>query len=218
MINVENLSFSYTGKEPFMLNNVKINIKKGSYVAIMGDNGSAKTTLAKLMLGLLKPVRGSVEVSAKRIGYLPQNARNVNTQFPITVSEFLNCHAKAIGLKDKDEIGKMLEDLGLGSHSSELLGNLSGGQLQKVLIVRCLLGSPDLLILDEPSTGLDHNSQDDVYALLRRINTENGVTIVSVEHNLHAAYKNSTAILSIEKCTVKTNTVAGFKGGNDATV
>jgi zinc transport system ATP-binding protein len=218
MINVENLAFSYTGREPYILCSVNINIEKGSYVTIIGDNGSAKTTLAKLMLGLLKPSEGSVEVAANRIGYLPQNARNVNSQFPITVMEFMKCHAKAIGLGDKGEIDLMLENLGMGSQKSSLLGNLSGGQLQKVLIARCLLGSPELIILDEPSTGLDHNSQDDVYALLKRINTEQGVTVVSVEHNLHAAFKNSTVILSIEKCTVKTNTVAGIKGGRDASV
>lgn len=218
MINIDNLSFSYSGREPYILKNVSINILKGSYVTIMGDNGSAKTTLAKLMLGLLKPSAGAVSVDAKRIGYLPQNARNVNSQFPITVMEFMKCHARTIGLKDKGQIEHMLGDLGMAEHSSELLGNLSGGQLQKVLIARCLLGSPELLILDEPSTGLDHNSQDDVYALLKRINTENGVTVISVEHNLHAAYKNSTVILSIEKCTVKTNTVAGLTGGRDVTV
>lgn len=215
MIDVENLSFSYSGKEPYILNNVNIHIEKGSYVTIMGDNGSAKTTLAKLMLGLLKPVSGRVSVKAKRMGYLPQNARNVNSQFPITVSEFMRCHARAIGLRDKDEIDRMLKSLGMLGQKSELLGNLSGGQLQKVLIARCLLGSPELLVLDEPSTGLDHRSQEDVYALLKRINAEQGVTVVSVEHNLHAAYKNSTVICSIERCAVKTNAVAGLKGGSE---
>ncbi|MBP1744335.1 MAG: putative metal transporter, ATPase component [Firmicutes bacterium] len=215
MIKIENLNFSYSGKEPYILNNVNLHIIRGSYVAVMGDNGSAKTTLAKLMLGLLKPAAGSVTVDAKRIGYLPQNARNVNSQFPITVIEFMKCHARAIRLRDMSEIECMLEKLGMQGHEQELLSNLSGGQLQKVLIARALLGKPELLVLDEPSTGLDSRSQDDVYALLKRINTELGVTIVSVEHNLHAARKNSTVICSIEKNTVKTNTVAG---GKDVTV
>lgn len=211
MIKIENLNFSYTGREPYILNNVNLHIKKGSYVAIMGDNGSAKTTLAKLILHLLKPVSGSVTVDTKRIGYLPQNARNINSQFPITVIEFMRCHAKAIRLKDNAALEQMLENLGMKGHKQELLSSLSGGQLQKALIARALLGKPQLLVLDEPSTGLDPRSQDDIYKILKRINRELGVTIVSVEHNLHAAYKNSDVICSIEKNTVKTNAVAGGK-------
>jgi zinc transport system ATP-binding protein len=215
MIKIENLNFSYSGKEPYILNNVNLHIKKGSYVAIMGDNGSAKTTLAKLILGLLKPVSGSVAVETKHIGYLPQNARNINSQFPITVMEFMRCHARAIKMKDNAGLVQMLNKLGMQGHKQELLSNLSGGQLQKVLIARALLGKPQLLVLDEPSTGLDPKSQDDIYKLLKSTNKELGVTIVSVEHNLHAAYKISDVICSIEKNTVKTNTVAG---GKDVTV
>jgi zinc transport system ATP-binding protein len=215
MIKIENLNFSYSGKEPYILNNVSLHIKDGSYVAIMGDNGSAKTTLAKLILGLLKPVSGSVTVGTRHIGYLPQNARNINSQFPITVMEFMKCHARAIRMKDNAGLAQMLEKLGMQDHKQELLSNLSGGQLQKVLIARALLGKPELLVLDEPSTGLDPRSQDDIYKLLKSTNKEFGVTIVSVEHNLHAAYKNSDVICSIEKNTVKTNTVAG---GRDVTV
>jgi zinc transport system ATP-binding protein len=215
MIKIESLNFSYSGKEPYILNNVNLHIKKGSYVAIMGDNGSAKTTLAKLILGLLKPVSGSVTVATKHIGYLPQNARNINSQFPITVMEFMRCHARAIKMKDNALLVQMLYKLAMQDHEHELLSNLSGGQLQKVLIARALLGKPELLVLDEPSTGLDPKSQDDIYKLLKSTNKELGVTIVSVEHNLHAAYKNSDVICSIEKNTVKTNTVAG---GKDVTV
>ncbi|HSN58168.1 MAG TPA: ATP-binding cassette domain-containing protein, partial [Clostridiaceae bacterium] len=112
-------------------------------------------------------------------------------------------------------LAQMLNKLGMQDHKQELLSNLSGGQLQKVLIARALLGKPELLVLDEPSTGLDPKSQDDIYKLLKSINKELGVTIVSVEHNLHAAYKTSDVICSIEKNTVKTNTVAG---GRDVTI
>jgi zinc transport system ATP-binding protein len=218
MIKIENLNFSYTGKEPYILNNVNMHIEKGSYMTIMGDNGSAKTTLSKLILKLLKPVTGSVTVETKKIGYLPQNARDVNSQFPITVMEFMRCHAKAIKLKDKLSIEDMLMNLGMQGNKRDLISSLSGGQLQKVLIARALLGNPELLVLDEPSTGLDPKSQDEVYALLKRLNTEQCVTIVSVEHNLHAACKTSTCICSIEKNTVKINTVAGVTGGKNVTL
>jgi zinc transport system ATP-binding protein len=218
MIKIENLNFSYTGKEPYILNNVNMHIEKGSYMTIMGDNGSAKTTLSKLILKLLKPVTGSVTVETRNIGYLPQNARDVNSQFPITIMEFMRCHAKAIKLKGNRSIEDMLNNLGMPEHKHDLISSLSGGQLQKVLIARALLGNPELLVLDEPSTGLDPKSQDEIYALLKRLNTEQGVTIVSVEHNLHAAYKTSTCICSIEKNTVKINTAAGVTGGKNVTL
>jgi len=222
MITVKNLNFSYTGLEPCLLRDVNIKINKGSYTAIMGDNGSAKTTLAKLMLGLLTPVTGSVEIGTNRIGYLPQNLKNINSQFPITVGELMNCHASIIKLKDRNSITNVLKSLGMLDKKSSLISDLSGGQMQKVLIARALLGKPELLILDEPSTGLDPKSQDDIYSILRRLNIEEGVTIVSVEHNLHAAFKNSTDILSIEKCTVKSSTVpentTGRKGDRNVRI
>ncbi|MHC1721507.1 MAG: metal ABC transporter ATP-binding protein [Clostridiaceae bacterium] len=207
MITIENLSFSYSGIEPYLLKDVNIKIIPGSYAAIMGDNGSAKTTLVKLILRLLKPVAGIVELETKKIGYLPQNSKNINSQVPITVSEFMNCHAKVIRLKDKNSVDSALKSLDMLDKKNRLISDLSGGQLQKILIARALLGKPELLILDEPSTGLDANSHDEIYSILKRLNIEEGVTIVSVEHNLHAAFKNSTEILSIENGTVKSSPV-----------
>jgi len=207
MITIENLNFSYTGAEPYLLKDVNIKIKKGSYASIMGDNGSAKTTLAKLMLGLLKPVSGSVGLSANMIGYLPQNLKNINSQFPITVGELMNCHGKVIKINDRNSIDDVLKSLGMLDKKSHLISDLSGGQMQKVLIARALLGKPELLVLDEPSTGLDPKSQDEIYTIFKQLNTKEGVTVVSVEHNLHAAFKNSTVILTIENCTVKSSPV-----------
>lgn len=203
MITISDLNFSYTGKEPFILENVNIKINRGSYTAIMGDNGSAKTTLIKLMLNLIKPVSGSVELGTKKIGYLPQNSKSINSQFPITVYEFLKCHAKILKLKDKNLIDENLKKFDLLGKKNCLLSNLSGGQVQKVLIARALLGKPELLVLDEPSTGLDMKSQDEIYSIFKHLNQHEGVTIIAVEHNLHAAFKNATDMLSIENCKVK---------------
>jgi zinc transport system ATP-binding protein len=96
-------------------------------------------------------------------------------------------------IKNKDVIRENLEQVECRVLQG-LMGTLSGGQNQKILIARALMGNPDLLILDEPSTGVDINSQKEIYGLLKRINTENGITIVSVEHNLNAAISNSTLI------------------------
>jgi zinc transport system ATP-binding protein len=174
------------------------------------------------MLGLLKPVSGSVELGTERIGYLPQNMKNINSQFPITVVELMNCHGKVIKIKDRGSINDVLKSLDMLDKKNCLISDLSGGQMQKVLIARALLGKPELLVLDEPSTGLDPKSQDEIYSIFKRLNVNEGVTIVSVEHNLHAAFKNSTVILSIENCTVKSSPVpentTGRKGERNVRV
>jgi zinc transport system ATP-binding protein len=194
MIKAENLIFSYTGAPPFILNGLSLHVGKGEYVSVVGDNGSGKSTLVKLILRFLKPTGGSLETAASRIGYVPQRHDAGNGGFPITVFEMLNSYRHLLKLKDKDVIKDSLSQVGLSGFSGALMGTLSGGQSQKILIARALMGSPDLLILDEPSTGVDDASQKEIYGIIKRLNTEKGITIVSVEHNLVAAVSNSTLI------------------------
>ena len=196
MINMNNISFSYTGSKPYVLNGINFKIEKGSYTSIVGENGSYKSTLLKLVLGLLKPNEGSIKINSNKIGYVPQRA-NFNTDFPITVYEVMKCHAANLKIKDKKIISQCLEQLGIWSLKNSLIGNLSGGQQQKVFISRALIGNPDLLILDEPSTGIDIKSQNEIYSFLKEINRNHGVTIVSVEHNLKAILDNSTQIVKM---------------------
>ena len=194
MIKAENLTFSYKGTPPFVLGGISLEIRSGEYVSVVGDNGCGKTTLMKLILGFLKPTNGSIETTAKKIGYVPQRSDSVSSGFPITVREMLNSYRRLLKIKDKSVVSESLARVGLSQQAGSLMGNLSGGQAQKALIARALLGNPDLLILDEPSAGVDIDSQREIYALLKRLNTELGITIVSVEHNLSAAISNSTAI------------------------
>ena len=194
MIKAENLTFSYNGSPPFILNGINLEIKSGEYVSVVGDNGCGKSTFLKLVLRFLKPTHGSIVTDAGKIGYVPQKSDSTNSAFPITVYEMLNSYRKLLKLKDKGVISKSLQQVGLSDFSRSLMGNLSGGQAQKALIARALMGSPDLLILDEPSAGVDIDSQREIYAFLKRLNTEQGITIVSVEHNLDAAISNSTTI------------------------
>lgn len=194
MIKAENLSFSYTGSAPFVLDGINLEINAGEYVSIVGDNGSGKSTLMRLILKFLKPTQGTIFSQAKRIGYVPQKNDFTNSGFPITVTEMLNSYRKLLKIKEKDVITDSLGLVGLSGFSGALMGTLSGGQSQKALIARALMGNPDLLLLDEPSTGVDRDSQKEIYGLLRQLNTENGITVVSIEHNLNAAMKNSTLI------------------------
>ncbi len=197
MIKAENLYFSYTGTKPYILNNINLEIHDGEYISVVGENGCGKSTFMKLILGFLKPTKGTLKIDTKKIGYVPQRNDFSNVQFPITVYEALNSYRKLLHIKDKSVIEKNLNQVGMLDFADSLMGTLSGGQCQKVLIARALLGKSELLILDEPSTGVDIPSQKDIYALLKRISQKHNVTIVSVEHNLDAAISNSTLIYHI---------------------
>ncbi len=221
MIKAENLSFSYTGTPPFVLDGISFTIENGEYVSVVGENGSGKTTLMKLILRFLKPSRGSVMTDAVRIGYVPQRTGDRNTGFPITVYEMLNSYRKILKIGDKSVIEKSLQQVGLPDKANALMGSLSGGQSQRALIARALMGNPELIILDEPSTGVDPENQREIYALVKKLNVERGITIVSVEHNLDAAVSNSTLIYHLERgcghvCTTEQFAREYLRGGEDS--
>lgn len=201
MIEIKNLHFSYTKSSPYILNNINLTIEKGFYISILGENGSGKSTLIKLLLNLIKPTSGTIHICTKKIGYVPQMLNNFNNSFPITVAEILNCHKSALKIKDPKCVDKALSIVNMNDFKNNLIGELSGGQKQKIFIARALMGDPELLILDEPSTGVDVKSQKDIYSFLKKLNEENNITIISVEHNLQAAVENSTHIFKMNKCT-----------------
>lgn len=198
MIQIRDLIFSYTGNTPYILDSVNLNIIEGSYVSILGENGSAKTTLVKLILNLLKPLSGIITLGTDKIGYVPQRVENFNSQFPITVSEMLKCHMKVLKLKNSRSILNSLDAVGMENFKNTLIGDMSGGQQQKIFIARALMGNPKLLILDEPSTGIDIQSQQEIYSIIKHLNLHLGITVLAVEHNLKAALDNSTHICMME--------------------
>ena len=198
LIKITNMSFGYDLTSAPLLNNINLSIPKGAYVSIIGENGSCKTTLIKLILGLLTPVSGSIDLDTKNISYVPQRVDNFNADFPISVFEILKTHAKALKLDTNQSIKEALEKVNMSDFKNNLIGNLSGGQQQRVFIARALMGNPDLIILDEPSTGVDYKNQQEIYSILNKINTNNGTTIISIEHNMDIALKYSSHILKIE--------------------
>lgn len=225
MIKAENLFFSYTGSPPYVLNGINLEIESGEYVSVLGENGCGKSTLMRLILRFIKPTKGSIVSNARRTGYVPQKNDFSNSGFPITVYEMLNSYRRLLKIRDKEVITNNLEMVGMSDFRNALMGTLSGGQSQKILIARALMGDPDLLVLDEPSTGVDTGSQKEIYGFLKKINKENGITIVSVEHNLDAAISNSTLIYHLQRglghlCTpekyVNEFLKAGEKDENDA--
>lgn len=211
MLEINNLYFSYNSKAPLVLENVNLNIDKGSYVSILGDNGSGKSTLIKLVLKLLKPTSGKISIKTNNIGYVPQRMESFNAQFPITVSELLGCHMKILKIKDSSAIDRSLQMVNILEYKNTLIGGLSGGQQQKIFIARALMGMPELLILDEPSTGIDIESQKEIYGIIKNLNMNQSITVVSVEHNYNAAINNSTHIFRMDKDSSKLYTIEEYK-------
>lgn len=194
---LKNVSFKYPNSQKMILDNVSFELAEGSYLSVLGENGSGKSTLIKLILGLYKAKSGTVICNARRVGYVPQQKLNF-FQLPVTVSEFLAAAKHALKLKDKLAEQRVLYAVGMEHKAAALLGTLSGGELQRVFIAQALLGQPELLILDEPSTGVDVENQTKLYHLLHDLNTQKHLTIIAVEHNLPAAVQNSTEIFHLE--------------------
>lgn len=197
MLQIDHLYFSYTGKPPWLLEDISLHVPRGAYISIVGNNGSGKSTLLKLILGFLHPVKGTILSHARRIGYVPQMPSRDHA-FPITVAEVIHSYGKLLHLKSFS-VKETLAVTGMEDAANELMGNLSGGQHQKVLIARALMGQPDLLILDEPSTGVDLASQREIYGELSRLNREKQLTVLAVEHNMEEAGRVSTGLYHIDE-------------------
>lgn len=197
MLQIDHLYFSYTGKPPWLLEDISLKVPRGAYISIVGNNGSGKSTLLKLILGFLHPVKGEILCHARRIGYVPQMPSRDHA-FPITVAEVIHSYGKLLRLKSFS-VKDTLSVTGMEDCAEELMGNLSGGQHQKVLIARALMGHPDLLILDEPSTGVDLASQREIYGELSRLNKQQQLTVLAVEHNMEEAGRVSTGLYHIDE-------------------
>jgi zinc transport system ATP-binding protein len=187
------LQFGYDGQP--VLQNVNITIPAGDFVCVVGPNGSGKTTLLKLALGLLKPTKGSIEVfgqrpdhSRGRIGYVPQHPR-LDPLFPVSAMDVVLMgrlgNTRTLGAwraADRRQALQNLAEVGLTDHAGRHFASLSGGQKQRVLIARALAGQPELLLLDEPTAGLDAHIEEGFYRLLQDLNQR--LTIVLVSHDL----------------------------------
>ncbi len=197
VIRVEGVSFAYE-RVPALVN-INLSVHRGDFLAIVGPNGSGKTTLLKIMVGLLKPGQGRVWLFQQpledfnqwyRIGYIQQKATNFDQIFPISVAEVIAASLNSISRPQKPGRGqvrqKILEALrtvGLENEAGKSMNSLSGGQQQRVLIARALATEPEILLLDEPTTGVDYPSQENFYDLLGQLNRQKHLTIVLVTHD-----------------------------------
>ena len=213
IVTVDNLSFSYGPNK--VLEDVSFKIKEGDFVGIIGPNGSAKSTLLKLMLGLLKPDKGSIKLFGKpvgkfndykRIGYISQNVRDFNQMFPATVEEIVgaNLYLKRSlfnRLKKEDyvKIEKALQIVEMEEFGKRKIGNLSGGQKQRVFIARALVNNPEILFMDEPLVGVDLDSQNRFYNLMARLNKDYNMTLIMVSHDVGVISKKVNRIFCLSK-------------------
>ena len=193
---IENLSFHYTGTP--VLDQVNLEVKDGDYAILTGENGSGKSTFLKLLLGELKAQEGSITVNGKDIsatfgkgdlGYVPQNSISRNQNFPATVEEIMmtgvyssSWKARFRAKKEIPRLKAALAEMEMEEFWKRRIGDLSGGQQQRVMLARALAGKPKILILDEPTTGMDMVSVKTLAEVLRKRNEEQGLTILMVTH------------------------------------
>lgn len=184
-----------------VLNKINFCIDEGEIAAIVGPNGAGKTTLLKAILGLI-PYKGKITLQGARIqnnydklGYVPQKF-NFDKTFPITVKEFISLTIKPI---KKYRINEVLDEVDMTKFANKMIGELSGGQLQRVLIARALINEPRLLLLDEPTTGVDIDGMTAFYDLIDHLNKEHKTTIVMISHEINVVYSYATFVLCLNR-------------------
>ena len=211
VISIENLFFSFEGVP--ILEDVSLTVEQGDFLAVLGPNGGGKSTLLKLLLGLIKPASGTISVLGQapghaggRIGYLPQHT-HVSTSFPITVLEAVHMGTVRPGFRgiaglartsrETEKAREALERVNMLDHAKRGLAGLSGGQKQRVFIARALVSDPELLLLDEPTASVDSASRSSLFSLLTELNEE--MTVVMVSHDISSLVSGVKSVACVNR-------------------
>ena len=221
LIDIKDISFEY--EQTKALHNISLKVEEGDFLAILGPNGSGKSTLLKIMLGLMKPTKGSIKlfgVESKNfknrewIGYVSQKSNSFNSGFPATVEEVVaGGLAKKAGLfrrlpkSAQADVKEALEAVGMEDFIGRSVSELSGGQQQRVFIARALVAKPKVLILDEPTVGIDHQNVQSFYNMLASLNRDKNITLVLVTHDVDTVTDRITHVA----CLNQTIHFHGFK-------
>ena len=211
-VELDEVSHAY-GAVP-VLERIDLTVQPGDFLGVIGPNGSGKTTLLRVMLGLLAPTTGTVRLFGQapasfrqwgRLGYVPQRA-TLDASLPVTVGEVVASGLvpllgpfKRAGAAERRRVTDALTRVGLAGRAGERIGLLSVGQQQRVLIARALVAEPELLILDEPTTGVDPEAQAGFYALLQHLNREREVTLILVSHDIAVVAKEVTKLACLNR-------------------
>ena len=178
LLKVDNAGFSKNNK--WLVKDVSLEVKQGEIVTLIGPNGSGKSTTAKIALGIYKEIEGNVKRSTNKIGYVPQKI-SIDWTLPIRVIDFMSLTEDPTD----DQINVALNLTGVKHLKKKNLGNLSGGEFQRVLIARAIANQPDLLVLDEPVQGVDFKGEIALYELIKKISEELNCGILLISHDLH---------------------------------
>lgn len=213
VISTRAISCSY--REGKVLEDISFEVEQGDYVGVVGPNGSGKSTLIKALLGLVPVHSGEAFIFGDRlssfrdwhrVGYLPQSLNLVNPVFPATVHETvglgllsLKKFPKVLTKSDRVCVSEIIDKLGISDIESKLICELSGGQLQRVLLARAIVNKPELLFLDEPTAALDPETRGRFYAMIGDINRTSGVTVILVTHDSGAIGEHASKMLYLDK-------------------
>jgi zinc transport system ATP-binding protein len=213
LISIEGVSFSYGDTK--VLDHVTFPIRHGDFLSIIGPNGSGKTTLIKIILGLLTPSEGRIKIFGEKnttftrwekLGYVPQKATHVDPFFPVSVKEVVEMglvsSRKFPGTQTRDDeerIRRALEQVGMEDYRDWRVGKLSGGQQQRVFIARAIVNQPRILFLDEPTTGVDAETQEHFYEMLDRLNKRESITIVLITHDIGVVNKHVSQVACLNQ-------------------
>ena len=202
LVEIKNLNFGY-GNDKNILNNINIKVEEGKFTCIVGENGSGKSTLLKCILGLNKGYGGEI-VKEERIGYLPQKSE-IQSHFPASIEEVvmtgtIGNNVKSIFYKkeDRENAKNIMQELGIYDIRKKCFADLSGGQQQRVLIARALCATKKLIILDEPTNGLDPSIAKQIYELLDTLKKNVNITILMVSHDIERALNYADKVIEIE--------------------
>lgn len=198
LIEIEKLKFGYN--ENLILKDVNLSLEKGDFAVISGENGSGKSTLIKLILGGLKKDKGSIRLfgidiedfkNYDKLGYVPQVNDSIKIAFPVTCREYVSLNLykdfnifKKIKKSNKEDVENIFTSLNIKNLIDRPFNKLSGGQAQRVMIARALVANPDLLVLDEPTVGIDQKSKEDFLKLLVHLNNHHGISILMITHEM----------------------------------
>ncbi len=222
LLTCSNLTLGYDGKK--VVHGLDFYVNSGDYLCIVGENGSGKTTLMKTILGLKKQISGSVEMGdglkTNEIGYLPQQTV-VQRDFPASVMEIVlsgclnRCGLRPFYTKAEKNLAlENMKKLNISELANRCYRELSGGQQQRVLLARALCATRKLLLLDEPTAGLDPVATTDLYDVIARLNREDGITVIMVTHDIEAAVKYASHVLHICHKPLFFGTVDDYRGSD----
>ena len=215
LLQCRDLSFAYEGK--LVVDKLNLTVEEGDYLCIVGENGSGKSTLVKGLLGLIAPSGGKVifgdGLQKNQIGYLPQHAE-IQRDFPASAWEVVisGCRSAApfLNRAQKARARQMMESLSVETVKKQRFSTLSGGQQQRILLARALLATNSLLLLDEPTAGLDPLATRDLYEAVSRLHQEQGLTIIMISHDIAATMEYADHILHLSHASAFYGTAAQY--------